>query len=556
MRERLQRMRQATLEAVEQWAPGGLRPARSGRQLLIVPQDLRTADPSLASEIASGTLGLGGATAPIEGISPFDLRPPTADWTAALHSFEWLRDLRAAGTPFAEDFGRDLVLDWINRFRTQQAPAWSPRITARRVISWLAHAPIVIDEANETEYDEFVASLERQTRYLVAAEGATPDGLPRLVVQMAVMLATLCLSGEEKALDQRIADFEREIDRQILADGGHISRNASVLVELLLDLLPLKQCFIARDRVPPPRLVDAMRRMVPMVRRMRLGDGTLARFNGVGAGIPDALGTVLSFEESLPQPDEGIFISRYARMQRRQLVLVADVGSPPDQVLSTNAFAGCLSFEMSSGAHPVIVNCGAPNNAHNDWRLHARGTPAHSTLVLNNASSSVIQRRHQSDDWGGGPAIEGPTQVAAEVHTDDNGAIELVASHNGYVARFGAVHRRSLRLGPQGDRLEGIDQITEHARSPKPGRSMPFAIHFHVLPTARLNRGQEPSTAEITIPSGECWRLTAAGAELGIEESIHLAGISGPMRSAQIVLRGMVATGGGEIRWRLDRIKT
>ena len=85
---------------------------------------------------------------------------------------------------------------------------------------------------------------------------------------------------------------------------------------------------------------------------------------------------------------------------------------------------------------------------------------------------------------------------------------------------------------------------------------MPFAIHFHVLPNARLTRGQEPATAEITIPSGECWRLTAAGAELGIEESIHLAGISGPVRSAQIVLRGMVAAGGGEIRWRLDRVKT
>ena len=40
-----------------------------------------------------------------------------------------------------------------------------------------------------------------------------------------------------------IKQLVAEIERQILPDGGHISRNPGALIELLLDLLPLRQAF-------------------------------------------------------------------------------------------------------------------------------------------------------------------------------------------------------------------------------------------------------------------------------------------------------------------------
>ena len=55
-------------------------------------------------------------------------------------------------------------------------------------------------------------------------------------------------------------------------------------------------------------------------------------------------------------------------------------------------------------------------------------------------------------------------------------------------------------------------------------------------------------------PNGECWRLAAPAANLSLEESIYLAHLSGPMRSIQIVLRG-IATGDTEVAWRLERVK-
>ena len=106
--------------------------------------------------------------------------------------------------------------------------------------------------------------------------------MPRLVALMALIYAGLCIAEQQAVVDRYSRPFCKELDRQILPDGGHISRNPDALVELLLDLLPLRQCFVARDRAPPKELTDAIDRIMPMLRFFRTGDGTLARFNGAG----------------------------------------------------------------------------------------------------------------------------------------------------------------------------------------------------------------------------------------------------------------------------------
>ncbi len=43
--------------------------------------------------------------------------------------------------------------------------------------------------------------------------------------------------------------------------------------------------------------------------------------------------------------------------------------------------------------------------------------------------------------------------------------------------------------------------------------------------------------ADLALPNGETWRLSAKGAALSIEESIYFAELSGPLQTMQIVLR-------------------
>ena len=113
--------------------------------------------------------------------------------------------------------------------------------------------------------------------------------MPRLQVLIALCYASLCLANQgshiRAAATRELSD---ELQRQILPDGGHISRNPGALVELLSDMLPLRQTFAARNIAPPPALLNAIDRMMPMLRFFRHGDGSFALFNGMSSAPSDS----------------------------------------------------------------------------------------------------------------------------------------------------------------------------------------------------------------------------------------------------------------------------
>src|SRR5690606_31042361 len=131
---------------------------------------------------------------------------------------------------------------------------------------------------------------------------------------------------------------------QVLPDGGHVTRNPALLVELLLDLLPLGQCFTARNRKLPEQLHRALESMLPLLHYLRLGDGMLARFNGVSGALAAGVATVAAYDDGSRPPLLEARASGYARIRRGDTVIIADVGRPPPLAQSASAQAGCLSF--------------------------------------------------------------------------------------------------------------------------------------------------------------------------------------------------------------------
>ena len=63
-------------------------------RLRIAPQDIRTADATVAHEIYSGFFSFDGKILNTRGRSPFALEPPSMAWRRSLAGFSWLRHLR------------------------------------------------------------------------------------------------------------------------------------------------------------------------------------------------------------------------------------------------------------------------------------------------------------------------------------------------------------------------------------------------------------------------------------------------------------------------------
>ncbi len=528
-------------------------PAKTDR-LVIAPQDLRTADATRAAEIYAGRFAFAGKVVICDARSPFETVPPSDEWAVGLLSFSWLRHLRAADSGITRANARALVDEWITLQGSWNAIAWRPDILSRRIVAWLSQSPMLLNDADVRFYRRFMRSLVKQIRYLRRNAAAARDGVPRLHAAIALTYAALCLAGQSRHLRKTARWLVVELEMQILPDGGHISRNPDALVDLLLDLLPLRQAFSSRNLSPPPALLHAIDRMMPMLRFFRHGDGNFAQFNGMGPTQPDLLATALAYDDARGLPVANAPYSGYQRIDASGVALLMDTGRPPPLALSHEAHAGCLSFELSAKGQRIIVNCGIPTTNRETWRQVARATAAHSTVTFNDASSCrFLESERLRRLLGGAPIISGPAEV--RLSRDDRGdVVVLHASHDGYAGRYNVVLHRSLMLTADGARLDGEDSF-----EPADGDTLPssshddFAVRFHLHPSIKANRLTDGHGVMLLMPDREVWNFNAYEDQVEIEESVYLAGADGPRRTVQIVIYGR-ARKVSCVRWSLSHV--
>lgn len=535
-------------------------PGTRAEQLLLAPQELRTADPSFATELYNGHFGLAGKLAEVDTESPFEIDPPSEGWARELYGFGWLRHLRAAGSELSREQAKVLVNDFIALKRSLPGLAWQPEIVGRRVISWLSNSVLVLDTGEPQAYETFLRALSSQLRYLSASYRDAPDGVPRLVSLMALVYAGLCIAEQQAVVERYTRPLCKELERQILPDGGHISRNPEALVELLLDLLPLKQCFVARDRPPPKELTDSIERIMPMLRFFRTCDGTLTRFNGAGPTPTDALATALAYDDVKGAPVRYAANSAYARLECGSTLFICDIGPTPAASLSITAHAGFLSFEMSSGNAPMIVNCGTPSVDHDEWRPFSRSTPAHSTLAFEDVSSGEFAT---SGTNGALPTVDAPllgpanAQATLSDQVDSTDNIRIRGSHDGYLERFGVTHARQMLIAPNGLLISAEDKLSAPQGLKSPDENLiagDYAVRFHLHPSVRAELGSDGQSVELRLKNGEAWRITSNASETTLEQSFFLADARGPQSTSQVVLGGFIGEA-SEVRivWNIER---
>ena len=522
-------------------------------RLLIAPQDLRTANSTRASEIYAGRFSFGGKVVVCDARSPFEVKAPSEDWSVALHGFSWLRHLRAANSGITRANARALVDEWISLQNSGDAAARRPEVTARRIISWISQAPLVLDDSDVRFYRRFLRSLTRQVRQLRHTAPEARDGAPRLLSMIAVMYGSLCMANQARYIKVAAKRLSDELERQILPDGGHISRNPGALIELLVDLLPLRTMFTSRNVPPPPALMHAIDRMMPMLRFFRHGDGNFALFNGMGTTRSDILSTILAYDDARGTPVANAAHSGYQRLEASGTVVIMDTGTPPPMPASQEAHAGCLSFELSAKFNRIIVNCGLPAAARDSWRQVARATSAHSTATFNDVSScrfiesGPIRRMLQ-----GAPIIGGPRTVEVARETGEDGALVLRTSHDGYAENFGVIHRRAIMLSADGSRLDGEDVFSPEGQEISAEHDQ-FALRFHLHPSVKASRLQDSHGAMLTLPNKEVWTFSAYEDRIELEESVYLAGNDGPRRTLQIVIYGR-ARKVARVQWTFSMI--
>lgn len=531
------------------------------KRMLLAPQDLRTADPSIAKDIYSGSYVFAGRAVQTDGLSPFLVEPPSREWAEAFYGFGWLRHLRATGTSLAQMNARAHLHEFMNAVGyARSKEAHESHIISRRLISFICQSPLFLDGANHTFYVRFLKNLGNMIRTLEQDLRLHPLPLRRLQAAIALCYAGLCCEGLESVFKKANKRLMEELESQILPDGGHVSRNPAVLMELLLDLLPLRQVYSSQGVVIPPAMQKAIDRMLPMLRLFCFQDGTLAHFNGTGVTATEYLATLMMYDDIRAKPNMQSPYSGYSRLEAGETVLIADIGSSPPLMHSFKAAAGCLSFELTSGASRLVINCGNPISASSRLALAARSTAAHSTLSPADSSQAVFLRaeggwlERRLSSWlirRLGCLMAGIQDV--QVRKDESPhSVQLIASHQAYRNDYGFTHKRTWNLLLSGNALLGEDTLIFDEDWVL---DEPVYIRFHLAPQVKASFSPGKNHIILELGNGEIWQFSSELLTPSLEESIFFsASNSGPRPTRQIVL-SIMPQQQSPVMWRFDRIQ-
>ncbi|MDE1939253.1 MAG: heparinase II/III family protein [Alphaproteobacteria bacterium] len=502
-----------------------------------------------ADALLRGKFRFNGETVEVADRSIFDLPAPSREWAEALHGFAWLPPLSAAGGEPARTLATNLISQWLKRHGKYTEPAWLPHVMARRLVHIFGHGRFILSNSDMLWRSKVFVTLREQSRMLARIADEAPDGLPRFEAAAALALSGACLLDSPRRLEAGLARLGEEIARQILPDGGHISRSPEALVHAYRYVVMVMDALAATGHDAPQTLRSAHDRMAPMIRFFRHGDGALALFNGGSEGDARMISGLLSRDEVRGQPFSHARHSGYQRLAAARTLALLDCGPPPPSIFAANAHAGSLAFELSAAAQRIVVNCGsATSSGQRNWERALRTTAAHSTLTLEDTSTATVL----ADGWmrnllgarlyGGGTAVD-------VRRTDTPNGVSIEARHDGYLHAFGIIHERVLTMSPQGLALTGADRLL-----PQKGhgtKSLSFAVRFHIHPDVRVSTSQSGDVI-LKLPSGEGWRFRS-GAPVSIEESVYLGGDT-VRRCEQLVLTGSVKNTQAEVAWIFEQI--
>ena len=520
--------------------------------LTMAPQSLHPADPQRAIEFYSGHYSFGEESVSTGGETPFAATAPSNDWFASLHAFRWLRHHQAVDTDLARANANALMTDWIELWGHQLGTAaWRSDIVASRMIAWFCHAPLLIKDASPSNYRLMLRSLARQSRYLHHNVPHARDGYPRLLATIALAYASICLAGRNKTVRSAARELDRELQRQILPDGGHISRNPVILVRLLADLLPLRQAYEKHGQAPSKTLSSSIDRMMGALRFFRHSNGDLAQFNGTGFSPTALMANVLRYDTTSGAPANSAPQSGFERISAGKTVVLMDTGKPSNRTAAPQTLAGTLSFELSSGATRFIANCGVPDTSFDQYAPFARATAAHSTVTVDDTSSSRFATDSAVSRLLPTQLIRSPGQISVSRGDKSNERDAYIdATHDGYRQKYGLVHRRQISMREDGKLVSGCDSF--ETPNGKVAEGLVAALRFHLPATITVSMLTSGHSILIAAPNKDAWVFTCLEGNVVLEESIQFSGPGQPRKSEQIV--AYIHPGRQQqIRWSLEQ---
>ena len=344
-----------------------------------------------------------------------------------------------------------LIPGWIAQAKMGVSDGWDAYPVSLRIVNWIYAYALVAGRGGDGRFlAKWSASiyrqldfLSRQIEYQLLANHVIKNA-KALVIGGLMFAHPVWLSQGKKLL-------WRELEEQVLADGGHCERAPMYHALALADFLECLMLLKALDHIDEKRsqnMAIKLARMAEFLAAMSYPDGTIALFNDSAnteesrpkpllasvAVAQDHVGanSVLTFAET------GYFLWADKNGSER---IVVDAGPPSVDYNAAHAHCDLLSYELWLGGRPFVVDSGVHGYEGDRFREYARSTRAHNTVLFDG--------REQSEVWGTFRMARRAEVVSAEA-VGDGDAWRFRGSYSPYFNRR-LVHERRIERTPEGE---------------------------------------------------------------------------------------------------------
>lgn len=271
---------------------------------------------------------------------------------------------------------------------------WNAYVVSNRIINWIKIYSMIADDLPEEFKKELLFNLNFQTIYLSKNLEFHLKGNHLIENGFALLFAAYFFNDSIIYADA-IKIINKEIDEQILADGGHFELSPMYHQHILfrifdcINLLRLNNIFDSRLL----NVLEAKSElMLSWLGKIIFNNEDLPQVNDSSINVYPTFKNLKDYAVKLniSSNNRELKDSGYRMIKMKKYECFIDVGKIGPDYMPGHSHSDTFSFILYVKEKPFIVDTGISTYNSSAKRLNERSTSSHNTVMLNNAEQSEV----------------------------------------------------------------------------------------------------------------------------------------------------------------------
>ena len=457
-----------------------------------------------------------------------------------LHSFFWLFSLDLKSS---KKVTQSIILNWIDANENYNFKNWEIDTLSKRIISWISNSKLTYEDSDENYKEKFNNNIKKQVNHLINEINRSAWVNNKIIGCAAIILTGLSYHDKEKYLNYGLGLLKKIINFSFDSEGFPKSRNLRQLIFCLKYFILIREWLKESQNEIPEYLDEIIFYLGQSYYFTWQNTKQSLLFNGNNETDNSDFDKYLKFH-GYKFKYESNEHGGYAILKNKNVLLAVDLGSSPEKKFSGDYQSGSLSFEIVFNGKKLISNSGYFQNFKHQLNSISKSTAAHSTLVLDNHSSSKTKK----NSYGAFTIEKGLKIIKKSVIAEKN-YWSISGSHDGYLKEYGVIHERKIEFFPEANKFIGEDKLLKKRKF----KSSNFEIRFHFEPGVKITKTQEGRLILIEL-SNSGWRFACKDHIIDVETGLYFGKKNSFIENQNIFISGMTRNEDQIIKWEIIKI--